>query len=391
MEYCAARSLLEITRELKRGLNDREMACALRQATKALAYLHEHKRVHRDVKSSNLLMQPDGTLKLADFGVAGELTATVARRHTMIGSPYWMSPEVIQDTGHDQKADIWSLGITAIELAELQPPHFELPPVRVVLLIPTSKPPELKHKEQHSPALSDLIARCLVIDPEKRATAQELLQMPFVAEAEHCPNAHTHARGSSSATQATEAADCECALAAIARVAERPASPSDQMLSPRPTTATTSNTDTYPTGNKDSSLSASSRSSTGLSVSSEDSFHASDSCSSSEEEASPRAQRRRAPGKAASSASATATTKLGTKASSLLAELTQGQAASEPLRLSGTGLPECPECVALKQRIAELETKVAELTAQQLQLTKESATYKGQLEIYEQLMSFVKK
>jgi len=156
-----------------------------------LAYLHAHKKIHRDLKSANLLMQQDGTLKLADFGVAGELSATVSRRHTMIGSPYWMSPEVIEDTGHDQKADIWSLGITIIELAEIDPPHFEIGPMRVVFFIPNNPPPELKHKEDYSPALSELIARCLVKDPEQRASAEELLQMPYVMEAENCRNAFT--------------------------------------------------------------------------------------------------------------------------------------------------------------------------------------------------------
>jgi len=88
MEFCTSKSLHDITRDLKRGLTDEEMGCAVRQTVKALAYLHAHKKIHRDLKSANLLMQQDGTLKLADFGVAGELSATVSRRHTMIGSPY---------------------------------------------------------------------------------------------------------------------------------------------------------------------------------------------------------------------------------------------------------------------------------------------------------------
>ena len=188
MEFCAARSLRDITRDLGRGLTDREMGCALRQTLEALAYLHARRLVHRDVKSANLLMQADGTLKLADFGVTAELTAAISRRHTMIGSPYWMSPEVIEDKGHDQKADVWSLGITAIELAETAPPRFSENPMRVVFLIPSSPPPQLAHPDRHCPALADLVRVCHAKDPAERPTAAQLLEHPFLASAEPCPN-----------------------------------------------------------------------------------------------------------------------------------------------------------------------------------------------------------
>jgi len=226
MEFCTSKSLHDITRTLKRGLNDKEMGCAVRQTVKALAYLHAHKKIHRDLKSANLLMQQDGTLKLADFGVAGELSATVSRRHTMIGSPYWMSPEVIEDAGHDQKADIWSLGITIIELAEIDPPHFEVGPMRVVFIIPNNPPPELKHKEDYSPALSKLIERCLVKDPEKRASADELLEMPYITEAENCRNCCTCAaddvEGQAMKEDSLRDQLEPCSLAAIARQASVP-------------------------------------------------------------------------------------------------------------------------------------------------------------------------
>lgn len=223
MEFCAARSLRDITRDLRRGLDDREMACALRQTLAALAYLHARSLVHRDVKSANLLMQADGTLKLADFGVTAELTAAISRRHTMIGSPYWMSPEVIEDKGHDQKADIWSLGITAIELAELDPPHFDVPQMRVVFLIPSSPPPQLQHPDRFSPALADFLRCCLAKDPAARHTASQLLAHPSLAHAEPCTN---------SGTATTPPGTARCVLADLAQLSVRTTNALDTAATP---------------------------------------------------------------------------------------------------------------------------------------------------------------
>lgn len=187
MELCAAKSLQAVMKALRRGLGDGELACALRQTVRALAYVHARRRIHRDIKSGNLLLQADGRVKLCDFGVAGELTSE-AKRHTMIGSPYWMAPEVIDDAGHDQSADVWSLGITAIELAETAPPRFSENPMRVVFLIPSSPPPQLAHPDRHCPALADFVRVCLAKDPAERPTAAQLLEHPFLASAEPCPN-----------------------------------------------------------------------------------------------------------------------------------------------------------------------------------------------------------
>ena len=224
MELCAAKSLQSVMKAFGRGLSDAELACALRQTARALAYVHAQRRIHRDLKSGNLLLQADGRVKLCDFGVAGELTGD-AKRHTMIGSPYWMAPEVIDDAGHDQSADIWSLGITAIELAETVPPRFRENPMRVVFLIPSSPPPTLAHPDRHSPALADFLRCCLAKDPAARHTAAQLLAHPFLAHAEPCPNSGTGAPGSTSTTP-------RCVLADLAQLSVRTTNAMDTAATP---------------------------------------------------------------------------------------------------------------------------------------------------------------
>lgn len=120
---------------------------------------------------------------LADFGVAGQLTDTMAKRNTVIGTPFWMAPEVIQEIGYDCLADIWSLGITALEMAEGKPPYGDIHPMRAIFMIPTKPPPSFRDPDRWSPEFIDFVQKCLVKNPEQRATANELLQHEFIKRA----------------------------------------------------------------------------------------------------------------------------------------------------------------------------------------------------------------
>jgi serine/threonine protein kinase len=150
-----------------------------------LDFLHSRGKIHRDIKCGNILMTDDGDIKLADFGVSTQLTKTFSKRGTFIGTPYWMAPEVItseqQGTSYDQKADMWSLGITAIEMAQGSPPMFDLHPMRVLYLIPTYASPTLKEKGLWSQEFHEFLSLCLEKDCEKRLSATQLLNHPFVA------------------------------------------------------------------------------------------------------------------------------------------------------------------------------------------------------------------
>ena len=150
----------------------------------ALAYLHDEARViHRDVKGANVLLDRTGRVKLADFGVASQLGHTASRRISIIGSPYWMAPETIRSEGATFSADIWSLGITLIELLEGAPPHAELHPLRALFIIPAAPPPGLRDAAAASPALSDFVGACLHKDPAARPTARELCGHPWAVAA----------------------------------------------------------------------------------------------------------------------------------------------------------------------------------------------------------------
>ncbi|XP_030563374.1 mitogen-activated protein kinase kinase kinase kinase 5 isoform X3 [Drosophila novamexicana] len=184
MEFCGGGSLQDIY-QVTGPLTEVQIAYMCRETLKGLEYLHSMGKMHRDIKGANILLTEYGDVKLADFGVSAQITATINKRKSFIGTPYWMAPEVAaveRKGGYNQLCDIWACGITAIELAELQPPMFDLHPMRALFLMSKSgfKPPTLSNKDKWSPTFHNFIKTALTKNPKKRPTAERLLQHPFV-------------------------------------------------------------------------------------------------------------------------------------------------------------------------------------------------------------------
>ncbi|XP_029546363.1 serine/threonine-protein kinase 10 [Salmo trutta] len=185
IEFCPGGAVDATMLELDRGLMEPQIQVICRQTLEALVYLHSIKIIHRDLKAGNILLTLEGDIKLADFGVSAKNTKTLQRRDSFIGTPYWMAPEVVmcetmKDAPYDYKADIWSLGITLIELAQIEPPHHELNPMRVLLKIAKSEPPTLEQPNKWSQEFKDFLKKSLDKNPESRPNAAQLLEHPFV-------------------------------------------------------------------------------------------------------------------------------------------------------------------------------------------------------------------
>jgi len=184
MEYCGAGSVCDIMAICDRVLSEAQIAVILKKALLGLQYLHSQNKIHRDIKAGNILLTDSGEVKLADFGVSAELTNTMPKRTTTIGTPYWMAPEVLQAMEYNGKADIWSLGITAIETACGEPPLSNIHPMRALFMIPNNPPPKLPNLERYSDEFNDFIRVCLQKDPNKRPDAATLLKKhPFIINA----------------------------------------------------------------------------------------------------------------------------------------------------------------------------------------------------------------
>ncbi|KAL1022232.1 hypothetical protein UPYG_G00024010 [Umbra pygmaea] len=187
MEFCGAGSVTDLIKNTKgNSLKEEWTAYICREILRGLTHLHQHKVIHRDIKGQNVLLTENAEVKLVDFGVSAQLDRTVGRRNTFIGTPYWMAPEVIAcdenpEATYDFKSDLWSLGITAIEMAEGAPPLCDMHPMRALFLIPRNPAPRLKSKKW-SKKFQSFMESCLVKSHSQRPTTEQLLKHPFIRD-----------------------------------------------------------------------------------------------------------------------------------------------------------------------------------------------------------------
>lgn len=187
MEYCGAGSVTDLVKSTKgQPIKEEWIAYICREILRGLSHLHANKIIHRDIKGQNVLLTDNAEVKLVDFGVSAQLDRTIGRRNTFIGTPYWMAPEVIAcdenpDATYDNRSDLWSLGITALEMAESQPPLCDMHPMRALFLIPRNPPPRLKSKKW-AKKFQSFIETVLVKDYQQRPYTDQLLKHPFIRD-----------------------------------------------------------------------------------------------------------------------------------------------------------------------------------------------------------------
>jgi len=181
MEYMGGGCLtdtLEIYAYLK--MTEGQIAYVCQEVLKGLRYIHHHHRIHRDIKSDNILMGSDGSIRIADFGYAAQLTEDRSKRTTIVGTPYWMAPELIRGENYDNKVDVWSLGIMIMEMAEGEPPYMDLPPLRALFFITTKGIPALKEADSKTPDFLDFLNLSLVVENAQRPDTTALLKHKFL-------------------------------------------------------------------------------------------------------------------------------------------------------------------------------------------------------------------
>ncbi|XP_053450191.1 serine/threonine-protein kinase PAK 6 isoform X3 [Nycticebus coucang] len=180
MEFLQGGALTDIISQVR--LNEEQIATVCEAVLQALAYLHAQGVIHRDIKSDSILLTLDGRVKLSDFGFCAQISKDVPKRKSLVGTPYWMAPEVISRSLYATEVDIWSMGIMVIEMVDGEPPYFSDSPVQAMKRLRDNPPPKLKNSHKVSPVLRDFLERMLMRDPQERATAQELLDHPFLLQ-----------------------------------------------------------------------------------------------------------------------------------------------------------------------------------------------------------------
>eukprot|EP01124_Arcella_intermedia_P027963 TRINITY_DN558_c0_g2_i6.p1 TRINITY_DN558_c0_g2~~TRINITY_DN558_c0_g2_i6.p1 ORF type:complete len:1148 (-),score=328.52 TRINITY_DN558_c0_g2_i6:508-3813(-) len=186
LEWCGGGAVSDFNAVWGIELNEAQISYIIGETLQGLKYLHSRNIVHRDIKGANILVTDEGEIKLIDFGVSAILNNKEEKRKTLIGTPYWMAPEIIANKSryspYDNKVDVWSVGITVIELAERDPPLSQMNPMRALMQIPLREPPKLSQPQKWSPAMNDFVCQCLQRDTKKRPSIEELLEHPFLKD-----------------------------------------------------------------------------------------------------------------------------------------------------------------------------------------------------------------